>query len=208
MIIYDIEIKKCIPPYKGQPKSEYEYCAGWHDHKEMGVSSITVYDYNSDEYHVFMDDNMDDFRKMLSDEITVGDPVIGFNSLNFDNKVIYANGLVENLEELDAVSYDLLQEIWKAVSGTEGRTDNFNPAVHAGYGLDIMCSMNNIGRKSGNGALAPENFQDGRYGTLINYNLHDVWLTKQLFDFAKRNNRALNSKIGLITLPENPIYLL
>ena len=50
-----------------------------------------------------------------------------------------------------------------------------------GYGLDACCNANGIGSKTGNGALAPIDWQQGRIGSVIDYCLQDIKLTEQLF---------------------------
>jgi len=50
--------------------------------------------------------------------------------------------------------------------------------------LDSLSQANlNMG-KSGNGALAPVLFQQGKIGELVQYCIQDVYLTKNLFELA------------------------
>ena len=195
MLVYDIEIAKCIPPRNGELDHEFEYCDGWQDHKGMGISSICSYRRVKDMYNVFMQDNFDTFDRMLGHYLKNGKQIIGFNSMQFDNQVLYANNLLTDLDLMNKLSYDLLQEIWRAVTGKQEYVKEFDWKVHAGYGLDQMCQANFGEGKSGLGALAPEDFQRGNYGSLIDYNLNDVRLTCNLFNLAA-------SKSGRLLLPE------
>lgn len=179
MLIYDIEIEKAIPGKNATMESGIRYCAGWNDHANMGISVIGAYDYETDRYHVFCKDNFDRFLHLLADHSCI----VGFNSRRFDNRVIacQTEGIVkENLEKYFAqASYDILEEIWKS-KGLD--PDKFYWGTHGGYGLDVMCEANFGTKKSGNGALAPVDWQQGRIGTVIDYCLNDVRLTKQLLE--------------------------
>ena len=169
-LIYDIEIKKAVPMRK-EPKIEgIEYCDGWHDHANMGISCVGVYDYADERYRVFMDDNMAGFAALCERR----DVIVSFNGLAFDNRVMAANGIVVPNER----SYDLLVELWRAA----GLAETFQYPSHMGFGLDATCERNFGVHKSGNGALAPVLYQRKQFGELIDYCLNDVALTKRLFD--------------------------
>lgn len=136
----------------------------------MGISVIGVYDYLTDRYRVFLEDNFQEFQKLVAER----DCVIGFNSNAFDNLLCEANGLWIPSEK----SYDLLVEVWRAA----GLGPAFSPRTHGGFGLEA-CSYANFGTaKTGNGALAPIDWQQGRRGNVIDYCLNDVKLTKDLVD--------------------------
>lgn len=183
MIIYDIEIKKAIADKKHPQQPNIEYCEGWHDHKNMGISCICAYDYEQDRYRTFFEDNMNEFTILAAQ----ADFIVGFNNIGFDNKVIYANGFFDIQQsensglniDFDAKSYDILQEIWIA----DGLAPEFHYPSHIGYGLDNVVKTNfpKLG-KTGHGAIAPIDFQRGNYGTLVDYCLADVWLTKKVLD--------------------------
>lgn len=186
MLIYDIEIEKAIQG-KGEDRiTNINYCNGWNDHANMGISVIGAYDYETDRYHVFCKDNFSGFLELLATHTCI----VGFNSRRFDNRVVLAQveGIVkENLEKYFTIAtYDILEEIWKS-KGLD--PDKFCWGTHGGYGLDAMCEANFGTKKSGNGALAPVDWQQGRIGTVIDYCLNDVRLTKQLLDriFSKGN---------------------
>lgn len=171
MIIYDCEIIKGIAR-KGEPRIEgIEYCDGWRDFENMGISCICAYDYVEKRPRVFLEDNMDDFRELISRT----DLVIGFNSLSFDNQLCRAN----DIDVPNEKSWDLLVEIWKGA----GLSPCFQYPSHMGFSLDA-CGEANFGiKKSGNGAMAPVDWQQGRKGKVIDYCLNDVMpMTKRLVD--------------------------
>lgn len=169
-LVYDIEIVKAVPERDGSRLENFQYCEGWHDHANMGVSVIGAYDYVEQRYRAFCADNLDAFMELCSRRT----PLVSFNGVAFDDKVIAADiGPMPG-----ALRYDILVEIWRA-AGLEQR---FARTSHEGYGLDAMCEANFGIRKSGNGALAPILWQSGKIGEVIDYCLNDIRLTKRLFD--------------------------
>jgi hypothetical protein len=114
MLVYDVEIKKAILGRGEKPTEGVEYCDGWNDHANMGVSTVCCYDYEEDRYRVFCSDNLEEFSALVD----AHDIIVSFNGLNFDNKVLaYAiPGLVEPLKWLNKKSYDIFAEI-RDVSG-------------------------------------------------------------------------------------------
>lgn len=168
-LIYDCEIIRAIPHSDKPDLPEIQYCAGWHDINNMGLSCISVYDYQEDAYRVFLADNFEEFQELANNR----KHIIGFNSLSFDDRLCRFNGLHIN------TTYDLLVEVFLA----SGQPPIYTKGVtRSGYGLDDI-ALANLGRgKSGNGATAPVLWQEGARGQVIDYCLRDVTLTKKLFD--------------------------
>ncbi len=178
-IVYDCEIIKCIPPRDGDRNDDFAYCDGWHDHANMGISVIGAYDYVTGQLKAYVEEEMwaqifgvDSFSN-FQDLVDNRDLVVGFNSISFDDRLCRANDI-----EIET-DYDLLCQI-RIASGqpafyTRGKTK-------AGYNLDAISGANLDFKKTGNGALAPELWQQGKYHEVIRYCLNDVLLTKQLFD--------------------------
>ena len=190
MIIYDIEIRKSILG-KNETKIEgVEYCEGWDDHANMGVSCLCCYDYVEDRYRTFMEDNMEDFALLVD----ARDVIVGFNNKNFDNKVLAYEGTdppEQALEYLNKKSYDLLAEIRAAGGGW--------------CSLDAMIKANGLAAgKTGNGALAPQWYQEGRIGKLLDYCTADVWLTKKLMDLVLQDKVMYSSKTGQVIKLRKP----
>jgi len=172
IIIYDIEILRGIER-KEKQIPDIEYCNGWDDHANMGITVVGAYDYLEDRYRVFLDDNKDDLPKLVADRNPL---LVGFNNIRFDNAVLRVTRDWGDWN--DARSYDLLQEIWAAA----GFGPEFDATTHAGFGLDRMCEVNFGTRKTGYGGTAPVDWQQGRRGKVIDYCLNDIRLTKQLFN--------------------------
>ena len=183
-LVYDIEIIRAIPDSKVPNEEGIEYCKGWGDHEHMGVSVVCAYDFIESRYHVFCKDNFKEFFEILHERKLL----IGFNTIGFDDKVLsYEEEYSEESEESDIQSYDILQEMWTIL----GRR-------FKGSGLDNICSLNGIGSKSGNGALAPIQWQRGQIGSVINYCLNDVKLTRDLFVLSQKG--PIKSPVGLLKL--------
>lgn len=184
-LVYDIEIERAIRK-KGEDELEgIEYCEGWRDHDGMGISVIGAYDYVTGRTRVFCKDNWEDFISLMQER----EFLVGFNNIGFDNKTIQA---VLNIpRELDAWSYDILAEMWRAAGLAPTK---FVFDTHSGYGLDETARVNLGHRKTGHGALAPVQWQRGEIGAVVDYCLQDVLLTKQLFDQVVEHGILLSPK--------------
>lgn len=179
MLVYDVEIKHAIPDKKSDPIEGIRYCNGWRDYTGMGVAVVGAYDYEADAYHVYCEDNLFCFQNLIDRH----DLIVGFNNYNFDDPLMAAHGI-----RIDpGQSCDLLHEIARA-KGFE----RFNPGQCRGCGLDAMARANLGGMgKIGDGALAPVYWQKGMVGTVIDYCLSDVRLTKGLLDRVKDGGRLV-----------------
>ncbi len=185
VIIYDCEIEKAIPPESDDERIDgIEYCDGWHDHKHMGISCICAYDYADDAYRVFCWDNIQEFQDLFLQ----AQVVVGFNSQHFDDSLCAANHLYLTTH------YDVRLEVYRGL-GLNPHPDYSDDGVrdlYRGRTLDALCQANGFGAKSGNGAQAPIDWQQGKYGTVIDYCLRDVRLTKYLFDAALSGQRLVD----------------
>ena len=176
-VVYDIEIVKGIRSRKEKGIEGIEYCKGWHDHANMGISVIGAFDSKESRYRVFCEDNFDEFFDLVSQR----DLAVSFNGIGFDNKVLDLRITGKCMSEL-CEQYDILREIWISA---KLNPDKFYWRTHGGYGLDDMAEANGLGSKSGHGALAPVQWQRGETGTVIDYCLQDVHLTRDLFDMCQ-----------------------
>jgi len=195
-IVYDIEIVKGILGKNEVPVPGIDYCAGWHDHANMGISVIGVYDFVEDRFRVFCKDNFAEFFTLCASRTTL----ISFNGVGFDNKVIrciaHDHAQLFGLGDSFVMQYDVLREIWLCM---RLNPDKFYWKTHGGVGLDAMCEANGLGGKTGNGALAPVHWQQGKIGSVIDYCLQDVKLTRDLFLLSQRGN-IKNPKGGELCL--------
>lgn len=187
ILIYDCEIIKAIPDEKKMPLVNIEYCGGWDDLPNMGISVIGVNfinpDTEQDEYF-HHSDFLTEFQRVLD----VTDVLVGFNNQHFDDNLIKANGF--NIPE-SIVNYDLLAEIWEGAG--LGRV--FIYPTHAGFSLEAICKANGIGEKSGSGANAAVLWQRGKYQEVIDYCMNDIKLTRALFDLIQANGEIVDPRI-------------
>ena len=196
ILIYDCEIIKAIPvDYKlEQPIEGIEYCKGWDDVENMGISVIGTYNSWAKEKIAFINDHyfdkaryhgsypLEQFQKLLDE----ADVLVGFNNQNFDDKLIKANGFVIPDK---VVNYDILQEIWRAV----GLGPEFTYPYHAGFSLAQACKVNGLKPKTGTGANAAILWQRGKYEEVIDYCLNDIEITTELFRKIVNNNGWINN---------------
>lgn len=193
MLVYDIEIKKAILGRGEEPQEGTNYCEGWNDHENMGVSTVCCYDYREDRYRVFCGDNLEEFSALVD----AHDIIVSFNGLKFDNKVLAYTlpclaDLPDPLKWLNEKSYDIFAEI-RDVSGKW-------------CGLDATIKVNDLGAgKTGNGALAPMWYQTGQWGRLVDYCVEDVRLTKMLLDMIISGKPIINPKTRQPMVLRKPI---
>jgi len=162
VVVYDLEIKKTI-----------DQCSkGWASHDEMGISVGCAYDYRSEKFRVFMDDNMQELVDRLNEPQTI---VVAFNHINFDNKLLRASGF--NLKpDSELKNYDMLQV------SRDGAGLSVNARV-PGFKLDQHLETLGLPMKTGDGAMAPIWWQEGKIGKVIDYCMNDVTQEKNLFEF-------------------------
>ena len=202
ILVYDCEIIKAVPiDYKNvEPIAGIEYCEGWKDFDNMGISVIGAYLSWEKEFIAFTDESkVKKTSKVLplsyfQDALNEADILVGFNHISFDNNLIKANGFEI---PTDIRHYDILVEMWSAV----GLGPDFMFPHHAGFSLDQTCKVNGIGEKTGTGANAAVLWQRGQYQEVIDYCLHDVNLTLNLLRNIQENDGWIMNPKTKIKLP-------
>lgn len=181
ILIYDCEIIKAIRDPKKVDLAHIEYCNGWEDYENMGISviGVNIIDTN-DGFDFVTNHNVNLTGDLRSFQLGLNGTniLIGFNNQSFDDKLLKANGFIipENI-----VNYDLLAEIWEGA----GLGREFIYPTHAGFGLDAICKANGLGEKSGDGANAAILWQKGKHQEVIDYCENDIRLTRKLFDLIQ-----------------------
>lgn len=172
-LVYDIEIINAIPPAGDSNRIPgIEYCSGWLDYKNIGISVICAYSYADKKFHTFTaDTGFSEFQKMTKSAV-----VVGFNSESFDDNVCRANNIRIK------TGYDILREIYQA-KGMDPYPEIFTDE-YKGYGLDAIAQANRLGKKSGRGDLAAIWWQHGKKEKVVSYCLQDVVLTQKIFDMV------------------------
>ena len=199
ILIYDCEIIKAVPiDYKNEaPIEGIEYCKGWDDHENMGISVIGTYSNWTKEQIAFVNNSampqlcyervgtirpINEFQQLL-DECDV---LVGFNNQHFDDNLIKANGFTIPDR---VVNYDILVEMWRAV----GIQPPFVFPTHAGYSLKQTCEANGLPPKTGDGGNAALMWQRGKYQEVIDYCLNDIKITTELFRAIVKNDGWINN---------------
>lgn len=181
LVIYDTEIRHGVLTPDNPPQDGYRYAKGWHDYTGMGIATICAYDIVESRYRVFLEDNFTDFFDLIAQR----DGVLGFNNWRFDDKLLRENGFTLPREK----SHDLADAIWRAAGIPQGEHPR-------GLSLNACCNVHGLPTKSGNGADAPQDFQDGRIGRVIDYCLNDVRCTLHLYRYIERAGGLIDARDG------------
>jgi hypothetical protein len=150
----------------------------------QGIACLCAWDYSDETCRVFLQDNLQEFARLVEKT----DCVVGFNNHRFDDPLVAANGV----QIPAAKSYDLLKQIWRGL----GIGDVWRAETHGGYSLEKIAYANFRRKKSGDGALAPVEWQRGKMGSVIDYCLMDVALTRKLLDRVIRCGYLYCPKTG------------
>jgi len=169
-LIADAEIEKAIPNKNDSPIPGIKYCQGWNDHANMGISVMGAYEHQLKRYRVFMEDNKEEFISACEQ----ADVVVTFNGIGFDAKLVKA---VWGYDIPEVKHYDILREVRIALD-----LDPVTGDYVKGLSLDAITQKNLGICKTGNGALAPIDWQQGRIGKVIDYCLNDILMTLKLFE--------------------------
>src|SRR5689334_11647100 len=120
------------------------------------------------------------------DHLNTADCIVGFNSVEFDIPCL--EGASDR--DITSLAYDILQDIWAAL-GEKTK----------GYGLGAVCQRTLSIEKNGNGERAPKLYQEGRYAELIDYNIHDVHMTRKLANFIRTYGHIIDVEGNPLALP-------
>jgi len=199
-----------------------EVAGGWRNPEAMGFATAVVYEYETDRYHFFEGPaGQLALLSMLNNKLA-----ISFNGIAFDSKVIIGNdrevseyGQVTATKDLQPVSgdgikfynFDILLEYIRSrfnfldVAAAELKLGD--EQIHDGsFSLDGLAEGTLNMNKTGHGANAPVLYQRQRFAELFEYNLHDVRLTKKLFDFISKHGYVVDRKkrkINILGAREN-----
>ncbi len=138
------------------------------DIKGLKVSVVVIYDYSDDQYKVFKEDELGELWPILEQ----ADRLIGYNSIHFDVPVLN-NYYPGNL--LDFPQLDMLKRIKESL-GNRLRLNDVATAT-----LKV--------KKSGDGLEAVKWYAEGNWDDLIKYCTDDVKITKEVYEFGKKNKQ-------------------
>lgn len=182
MIIFDCEIKKMILGRNEIADPTLQYCAGWSDHKGMGISVVCVYEVDKGIMHTLTPQDRDTDANFLQVLINQHEYIVGFNNHGFDNALLAAAGFTIPKGR----SYDIYEQVIAAAG-----LANAPFYERKGYRLDDLARSNKLTRKNddGGGAMAPALYQRGEIERLHTYCANDVLMTVELMTLV------LNQKV-------------
>lgn len=148
----------------------------------LKVSVCGIYDYAQNKYLIYEERELPKLAPLLQ----TADQIIGFNVKDFDFPVLqpYLNF------DLNLIpAFDLLEEIEKALGHR--------------LSLEVVAKGTVGSGKTGNGLDAVKYFRNGRLDLLKKYCLDDVKITKQVYEYALKNQKLLY--LDLIKIREIPL---
>jgi DEAD/DEAH box helicase domain-containing protein len=157
-IVFDIETRNTFQE------------AGSNDPVALEISVVCLYDYETDSYHSFV---QEEFSKMWP-FFEKADMLIGYNSDYFDIPLLnkYYAGDLTKIKSLD---------ILKEIKNSAGRRMKLDQIAEGTLGVN----------KSGHGLEAVEWWKKGEIEKIKKYCLDDVKITKMVYDYALKNNKLI-----------------
>lgn len=142
--------------------------AGSSNPADLSISVVCVYNYKDDLFTSYREEEL----LKLWPLIDACDRIIGWNSLHFDMPLLekYAGRNFNHIPHLD-----LMAKV-KDSLGTRMKLD------------DIARATLNV-QKSGHGLQAVEWYKSGEWEKIIKYCIDDVRITRDIYEFAKKNKQ-------------------
>ncbi len=160
-IVLDVETKKSFDEVPG----------GRSNVGALGISVVGVYFYNDDRYHAYEEHEIPEFEKALNRV----DRIIGFNINNFDVPVMLP--YMRSLALRDVPTLDIFDDVVLKL----GHRLSLNSLASATLGVS----------KSSDGLQALQWYKEGKIDLIKEYCLKDVQITKELYEFGKKNGHLL-----------------
>ena len=164
-IVFDIETRNTFQE------------AGSNDPKDLDISVVCTYDYSTDTYSSFLQEDFSKLWKLLE----TADMLITFNGDHFDIPLLnkyYAGDLTK------IKSLDLLVEIRNSL----GRRIKLDSIAEATLGKN----------KIAHGLEAITWWKNGEIDKIIKYCLEDVKITKEVYEYALKNGKLLYPDLGVV----------
>lgn len=136
----------------------------------LKVSVCGIYDYSQNKYLIHEENELPKLAPLLQS----ADQIIGFNIKGFDFQVLQP---YLNFDLATVPYYDLLEEI--------------NKTLGHKISLDLVAQGTLGSGKTGDGKQAVVFWRNGRLDLLKKYCLDDVKITKQVYDYALKNQKVL-----------------
>jgi DEAD/DEAH box helicase domain-containing protein len=133
---------------------------------DMDISVISVYNSQDKKMHSFLEKDFGKMWKMFEET----DAIVGYNSDHFDIPILnkYYPGDLTQIKSIDMLV---------SIKESFGRRVKLDSIAEATLGT----------KKSGHGLQAVEWWKEGEIDKIIKYCEDDVWITKDVFEFALEN---------------------
>ena len=172
-LIYDLEIIKGIAPKDDADRIPgIEYCSGWTDYRNMGISvwAQCYMDLSkpSEEWEIRSGTDLQEFKNSFEEfslRLISPLPVGGFNTLKFDDKLMFANDFAIESD------FDIFQMVLDAADMQDVAYWKLEP--RRVYNLAAITAANDL-VKTLSGEQAPIEWQRGNKQLVIDYCRNDV----------------------------------
>ena len=163
IVVFDIETKNTFQE------------AGTNDPAGLDISMVCAYDYESDKYSSFTENELSDLWPILEN----ANLLVGYNSEHFDIPLLnkYYPGDLTKIRSLD---------ILNKIKESYGRRMKLDQVAQATLGI----------KKGGHGLDAIRWWKNGEIEKIRKYCLEDVRITKEVFDYALKNNKLFFQEGG------------
>ena len=148
---------------------------GSNDATALDISIVCIYDSLDNKYYSFLEEELDNLWSIIEQ----ADMLIGYNSDHFDIPLLnkYYQGDLTQIKSLD---------ILKKIHGALGKRIRLDQVAKATLGK----------KKSGHGLQAVTWWKQGEIEKIRKYCLDDVRITKEIYDFAIKNNYLKYALVG------------
>ncbi len=136
------------------------------NYDSLKVTVVSIYEYETDSYRSFDENQLGDLWPILEK----ADRIIGYNSEHFDIPILnrfYAGDLLQ-FPQLDLL---------KCIKESSGKR----------YKLDDIASATLQMKKSADGLQAVKWYEEGKIEEIKKYCEQDVRVTKEIYEFGKKN---------------------
>ena len=166
-----------------QTRKQFSEVGGSRNAHLLGVAVVGVYNYTDDSFTAFEESELDRLEELMSQASLV----IGFNIKHFDYPVLQPYFKKIALAQLPTL--DLMEKLEEAVGFR--------------LGLDALAKSTLGEQKSAHGLEALRWFREGRLDEVKKYCLHDVKLTRDLYEYGLKHGSVLFEarEGGLRTVP-------
>jgi len=162
----------------------------------MGFLCGCIYSYNRDTYFIF--DNSSELIRALNGNICAS-----FNGINFDTRLLLGNNRKYRLNfpyfkivsrETYWLEYDIFLIVLSSFYGIK-LSESVKKKSPGGLNLNDLCKMTLNKQK------ISINFNTSNFIETIEYCLHDIRITRKLFEFFIKNGYLRSPKQGKIRIP-------